>query len=105
MIKVYATVEYVYTFEDEEEEKIETYTEENQVSLYSAFIDLFDSGEIDLDTHDKDTTEPTISVVDAAELEKLKELSSKVRLKLLIITTILLMILTFTYRHYLNQIK
>lgn len=56
MIKAYATVEYVYTFEGEEEKKIETYAEENQVSLYSAFIDLLDSGEIDLDTHDKETT-------------------------------------------------
>ena len=43
--------------------KIETYAEENQVSLYSAFIDLLDSGEIDLDTHDKETTEPDINVV------------------------------------------
>ena len=63
MIKAYATVEYVYTFEGEEEKKIETYAEENQVSLYSAFIDLLDSGEIDLDTHDKETTEPDIHVV------------------------------------------
>lgn len=63
MIKTYATVEYVYTFDDEEEKKIETYAEENQVSLYSAFIDLLDSGEIDLDTHDKETTEPDINVV------------------------------------------
>ena len=63
MIKVYATVEYVYTFEGEEEKKLETYAEENQVSLYSAFIDLLDSGEIDLDTHDKETTEPDINVV------------------------------------------
>ena len=63
MIKAYATVEYVYTFDDEEEKKIETYAEENQVSLYSAFIDLLDSGEIDLDTHDKETTEPDINVV------------------------------------------
>ena len=63
MIKAYATVEYVYTFEGEEEKKIETYTEENQVSLYSAFIDLLDSGEIDLDTHDKETTELDINVV------------------------------------------
>ena len=63
MIKAYATVEYVYTFEGEEEKKLETYAEENQVSLYSAFIDLFDSGEIDLDTHDKETTEPDINVV------------------------------------------
>ena len=63
MIKVYATVEYAYIFEDEEEKKIETYAEENQVSLYSAFIDLLDSGEIDLDTHDKEATEPDINVV------------------------------------------
>ena len=63
MIKAYATVEYVYTFEGEEEKKIETYVEENQVSLYSAFINLLDSGEIDLDTHDKETTEPDINVV------------------------------------------
>ena len=63
MIKAYATVEYVYTFEGEEEKKIETYAEENQVSLYSAFIDLLDSGEIDLDTHDKEITEPDINVV------------------------------------------
>ena len=63
MIKAYATVEYVYTFEGEEETKIETYAKENQVSLYSAFIDLLDSGEIDLDTRDKETTEPDINVV------------------------------------------
>ena len=63
MIKAYATVEYVYTFEGEEEKKIETYAKENQVSLYSAFIDLLDSGEIDLDTRDKETTEPDINVV------------------------------------------
>lgn len=63
MIKAYATVEYVYTFEGEEEEKINTYAEENQVTLYSAFIDLLDSGEIDLDTHDKEITEPDINVV------------------------------------------
>lgn len=63
MIKAYATVEYVYTFEGEEEEKIEAYAEENQVSLYSAFIDLLDSGEIDLDTRDKETAEPDINVV------------------------------------------
>ena len=63
MIKAYATVEYVYTFKGEEEKKIETYAEENQVSLYSAFIDLLDSGEIDLDTHDKETTKPDINVV------------------------------------------
>ena len=63
MIKAYATVEYVYTFEGEEEKKIETYAKENQVSLYSAFIDLLDSGEIDLDTHDKETTKPDINVV------------------------------------------
>ena len=63
MIKAYATVEYVYTFEGEEEKKIETYAEENQVSLYSAFINLLDSGEIDLDTHDKETTELDINVV------------------------------------------
>lgn len=63
MIKAYATVEYVYTFEGKEEKKIETYAEENQVSLYSAFIDLLDSGEIDLDAHDKETTEPDINVV------------------------------------------
>ena len=63
MIKAYATVEYVYTFEGEEEKKLETYAEENQVSLYSAFIDLLDSGEIDLDTHDKETTEPYINAV------------------------------------------
>ena len=63
MIKAYATVEYVYTFEGEEEKKIEAYAEENQVSLYSAFIDLLDSGEIDLDTRDKETTEPDINVV------------------------------------------
>lgn len=44
-------------------QKIETYAKENQVSLYSAFIDLLDSGEIDLDTHDKETTEPDINVV------------------------------------------
>lgn len=63
MIKAYATVEYAYTFEGEEEKKIEAYAEENQVSLYSAFIDLLDSGEIDLDTRDKETTEPDINVV------------------------------------------
>ena len=63
MIKAYATVEYVYTFEGEEEEKIKTYSEENQVTLYSAFIGLLDSGEINLDTHDKETTEPDINVV------------------------------------------
>nr|DAG48672.1 MAG TPA: hypothetical protein [Caudoviricetes sp.] len=63
MIKTYATVEYVYTFEGEEEEKIETYAKENRVSLYSALTDLLNSGEIDLDTHDKETTEPDINVV------------------------------------------
>lgn len=63
MIKAYATVEYVYTFEGEEEKKIEVYAKENQVSLYSAFIDLLDSGEIDLDTRDKETAEPDINVV------------------------------------------
>lgn len=63
MIKAYATVEYVYTFEDEEEKKIEAYAEENKITLYSAFIDLLDSGEIDLDTHDKEATEPGINVV------------------------------------------
>lgn len=63
MIKAYATVEYVYTFKGEEEEKIKTYAEENKITLYSAFIDLLDSGEIDLDTHDKEATEPDINVV------------------------------------------
>lgn len=63
MIKAYATVEYVYTFDGEEEKKIETYAEENQVTLYGAFIDLLGKGEIDLDTHDKETTEPDINVV------------------------------------------
>ena len=43
--------------------KIEAYAKENKVTLYSAFIDLLDSGEIDLDTHDKETTKPDINVV------------------------------------------
>ena len=44
-------------------EEIKIYSEENQITLYSTFIALLDSSEIDLDTHDKETTEPNINVV------------------------------------------
>lgn len=63
MIQVNVTVEHEYTFDGEEEEKIEAYAEVNQVSLYTAFIDLLDCGEIDLDARDNEITETNIDTV------------------------------------------
>ena len=63
MIQVNVTVEHEYTFDCEDEEKIEAYAEVNQVSLYTAFIDLVDGGEIDLDARDNEIVDTNIDTV------------------------------------------
>ena len=63
MIQVNVTVEHEYTFDGEDEEKIEAYAEVNQVSLYTAFIDLVDGGEIDLDARDNEIVDTNIDTV------------------------------------------
>ena len=63
MIQVNVTVEHEYTLSEEEEEKIEAYAEVNQVSLYTAFIDLLDGSEIDQYAHDDEITETNIDTV------------------------------------------
>lgn len=63
MIQVNITVEHEYTLSEEEEEKIEAYAEVNQVSLYTAFIDLLDGGEIDLDARDSEIVDTDINIV------------------------------------------
>ena len=63
MIQVNVTVEHEYTLDGEDEEKIEAYAEVNQVSLYTAFIDLIDGGEIDLDARDNEIVDTDIDIV------------------------------------------
>ena len=63
MIQVNVTVEHEYTFDGEDEEQIEAYAEVNQVSLYTAFIDLVDGGEIDLDARDNEIVDTNIDTV------------------------------------------
>ena len=63
MIQVNVTVEHEYNLDGEYEEKIESYAEVNQVSLYTAFINLLDGGEIDLDARDSEIVDTDIDIV------------------------------------------
>lgn len=64
MIKVNATKEYTYFFEDQEEELIQNYMEEHQVDAFTAVLDLLDTFELDFDTCYEEEGDTTINRVE-----------------------------------------
>lgn len=64
MIKVNATKDYTYFFEDQEEELIQNYMEEHQVDAFTAVQDLLDTFELDFDTCYEEEGDTTIDAVE-----------------------------------------